>query len=301
MVKKVVVWFKGSIVRAILVALLLPAVTSIGLIAILFTQKSSDALTQQMERNLQQLVIAKAEETDLRLTFSDQAAQETLHQSVRDIAVLDGAGYGFLLDGKGNVVVHPAPEMQNVNLLLGASAEYQKRLRHMTDGNSGSGYYENSDGTSLLVYAPLTSTDWSLAITVPNEAVIAPAIQMRNQVLLFTGVMMLFVSGFSYLFAHLIHAPLAKLSQGVKQLSEEGRADPISVTSFDELRLLANAFNEMASKIWVRETRLKAKMAQLRIEIDAGKKEQRLEAIVETDFFKQLEIDADKLRAQMRS
>src|SRR5690606_17892284 len=100
--------------------------------------------------------------------------------------------------------------------------------------------------------------------------------------------------------SRLIHKPVLQLLQGVQQISQEQKADEIALSSFDEFNRLASAFNEMASRVWERESRLKAKVAEMRIEIDAQRKQQRLESIVETDFFKRLEVNASRLRANVK-
>jgi hypothetical protein len=56
----------------------------------------------------------------------------------------------------------------------------------------------------------------------------------------------------------------------------------------------------MASRVWERESQLKAKVAEMRIEIDTQHKQKRVDSIVETDFFKRLEANANRLRAEVR-
>ena len=96
-------------------------------------------------------------------------------------------------------------------------------------------------------------------------------------------------------FGCLIHKPLLQLLQGVQQVADAHKADEIQVNSFAEFNHLAQAFNEMASHVWERESQLKAKVAEMRIEIDTQRKQQRVDSIVETDFFKRLEANANKL------
>jgi hypothetical protein len=89
--------------------------------------------------------------------------------------------------------------------------------------------------------------------------------------------------------------------QGVQQVADAHKADEIQVNSFTEFTNLAQAFNEMASHVWERESQLKAKVAEMRIEINTQRKQQRVDSIVETDFFKRLEADASRLRADVRN
>jgi hypothetical protein len=91
-----------------------------------------------------------------------------------------------------------------------------------------------------------------------------------------------------------------QLLQGVYQVTEDRKAEELALDSFVEIDRLAAAFNHMASIVWERERRLKEKVAEMRIEIDTRRKQERLEAIVETDFFQRLEVNASKLRDELK-
>jgi methyl-accepting chemotaxis protein len=151
------------------------------------------------------------------------------------------------------------------------------------------------------VYAPVPNTGWSLGISIPRENVIAPAMTMRNRAIAITAVLVGAAVILAVFLARLIHNPLLQLLQGVQQVADAHKADEIQVNSFTEFTHLAQAFNEMASHVWERESQLKAKVAEMRIEINTQRKQQRVDSIVETDFFKRLEADASRLRADVRN
>ena len=67
MMEKLVGWLQKSIYRAILLAFVIVSVVPIIIISVLFTRNSMEALTQQMEENLQLLAQSKAEEINLKL------------------------------------------------------------------------------------------------------------------------------------------------------------------------------------------------------------------------------------------
>ena len=54
----------------------------------------------------------------------------------------------------------------------------------------------------------------------------------------------------------------------------------------------------MASEVYARTQSLKEQVRELRIEIDAVKEQQSVEAIVETDFFRNLQEQARLLRSR---
>lgn len=64
----------------------------------------------------------------------------------------------------------------------------------------------------------------------------------------------------------------------------------------DALGLLARVFQKMAREVYFREQRLKQQVQELKIELDMVKQDKQVEEIVESDFFKQLESEADELR-----
>ncbi len=68
----------------------------------------------------------------------------------------------------------------------------------------------------------------------------------------------------------------------------------------DELAQLARLFRKMAIEIQAREENLKRQVQELRIEIDEVKKTRHVEQIVESDYFKELQANAKKLRQRAK-
>lgn len=233
---------------------------------------------------------------------------ESLKQIALGINILNGGGYGFLIDPDGQVIAHPAYQEvdaskgteEDASLLTVGSDAYRRLIQNMVSGESGLGYYDEAGGSSLLVYAPIPETGWSLGISLPRETVIAPAIAMRNRAIVITVTLVTVAVIFAVVLSRLIHKPVRQLLQGVQQIAEDRRADEVHVRSFEEFDQLAQAFNEMAAKVWERERKLKARMAEMRIEIDSQRRQQQIDSIVETDFFKRLEANARQLRSQIK-
>ena len=241
--------------------------------------------------------------------MSHDVTIESLKQIALQISVLDGVGTGFLIADTGQVIAHPAYQdadaskgtQEEVSLLTVGSTEYRHLIQEMVNGRQGLGYYSDDMGESLLVFAPVPETGWSLGISIPRESVIAPATAMRNRAILITVIMVVTAVILAIFLTRLIHRPVVQLLHGVAQVSEAQKADIIQVNSFAEFDHLAQAFNDMASHVWERETKLKAEVAEMRIEIDTQRKQQRVDSIVETDFFKRLEANVSKLRADLRN
>jgi hypothetical protein len=64
----------------------------------------------------------------------------------------------------------------------------------------------------------------------------------------------------------------------------------------DELGQLANVFRNMAREVYARTQSLKQQVQELRIEIDVFKRQKQVDEITETDFFKDLQSKARKMR-----
>ena len=64
----------------------------------------------------------------------------------------------------------------------------------------------------------------------------------------------------------------------------------------DALGQLARVFQRMAGQVFERERRLKAQVQQLRIEIDETRAAQQVAEITDTDYFRNLQAKASKLR-----
>ena len=241
--------------------------------------------------------------------MSHDVTIDSLKEIALQISVLDGVGTGFLIEDTGKVIAHPEYQdadasegtEEEESLLTVGSVEYQALIEKMVNGREGLGYYSDDTGELLLVFAPVPATGWSLGISIPRENVIAPAMAMRNRAIMITAVMVITAVFLAIILSRLIHRPIVQLLHGVQQVSKAQKADIIQVKSFAEFDELAQAFNDMASHVWERETKLKAKVAEMRIEIDTQHRQQRVEAIVETDFFKRLEANVNKLRADVRN
>ena len=78
---------------------------------------------------------------------------------------------------------------------------------------------------------------------------------------------------------------------------EPGTLDGVASRD-DALGQLARVFQRMAREVVDRERRLKAQVQQLRIEIDEARAARKVEEITDTDFFRNLQEKASKLRLE---
>lgn len=68
----------------------------------------------------------------------------------------------------------------------------------------------------------------------------------------------------------------------------------------DELSDLADSFQVMTAKVAARERELTREVKRLQVQIDAGRREESVREITETDFFSDLQAKAAQMRSRMR-
>jgi hypothetical protein len=112
---------------------------------------------------------------------------------------------------------------------------------------------------------------------------------------------LLFTLANAGLVAQSMSRPLLRLTEAAKQMQEahlaRQQATELEATAGqDEISQLSRVFGKMALEVIGREEALRAEVAQLRIEIDESKKARQVEEIVESDYFRDLQAKARRLR-----
>jgi GAF domain-containing protein len=105
----------------------------------------------------------------------------------------------------------------------------------------------------------------------------------------------------------MIHEPLKNSHNqvtGVLQLLDARDPESNEIIPFDQnLQQMMESFSSLAVaalEAYIREQTLRQEIQQLRIEIDAVKREQQVEEIIETDFFRDLQTKAKEMRQRGR-
>jgi len=238
-------------------------------------------------------------------------------------------GYAFLISKNGTFVTHPRKDLIMNETLFGlAEADHDEELRKigrsMIHGQSGFVPFRDfmSGKKCWLVYAPIPSTGWSLAVLFPQDELMADVLHLNKvNVLLATAGFLILLIVIIYI-ANSITKPLQILAGATKDIAK-GRWDfelP-DLKSTDEVGGLAASFLSMkdALKKYIREltetTAIKEHMeSELRIAHDIqlsivpkifppfpGRKEFELHAILEParevggDFYDFFFIDDSRL------
>ncbi len=204
---------------------------------------------------------------------------QTINQKIINTQIGE-LGYAFLLDNNGNVIARPELSSEDKkwdesfeagNMLLSDNPDLAAIAKNMTEGKKGITMCSLSDGDKYVAYAPLNNTKWSMAIVLPVEEIIAPALntqskineytdetstvinreaeKVRNTYLILFIIIIFMVAATSLLLARTIVNPITTLIKGAKALGSGDLDSRVHINSGDELETLAGSFNKMADDL----------------------------------------------------
>ncbi|MDO9538653.1 MAG: SpoIIE family protein phosphatase [Methanocalculus sp.] len=204
---------------------------------------------------------------------------ETINQMILGTNV-GGDGYAMLIDSDGHVITRPGlraddrlwdESFTTENLLESPNREIRAVTRKMVDGNTGISRIHLDKREVFISYAPVRSTGWSIAVVVPVEDVIAPALETGaklNQQTIKTAeeinqeserAMHLFIVSMlaligaavvgSAVFSQAITKPLKRLSEGATAIGGGDLSFRVNTDTKDEFADLAANFNQMADDL----------------------------------------------------
>ena len=166
-------------------------------------------------------------------------------------------GYGFLVSKNGTVVTHPNEHLiMNETIFSIAEARGDARLREigreMIKGKYGFVPFSSilTGKKCWMVYAPLSSSGWSLGVLFPQDELMEDITRL-NRTVLFLGLAgFLFLLVVIVLIAESITRPLRTLAGATKDIAT-GNLDiqlPL-IKSRDEVGKLAESFNYMRTSL----------------------------------------------------
>ncbi len=204
---------------------------------------------------------------------------ETINQMIIETTI-SGDGYAMLIDADGHVISRPGLDagdrlwdesFTTENLLESANRELRAVVLKMVDGQSGISRISLDQNEVFIAYAPVRSTGWSIAVVMPVETVIAPALQTgerleeqtaktaskidsqitRTRHLFIVTMVVLIGSAIigSALFSQAITRPLKRLSEGAEAIGSGDLAYRVDCGTRDEFADLASNFNQMAEDL----------------------------------------------------
>lgn len=191
-----------------------------------------------------------------------------------------GRGYAVLLNRNGSVISRPGLSAGNVrwneqfsgeNAFGSTDPGLAAVAANMTAGKTGVGKVRFNGTEVYVAYAPVSSMNWSLAISVPVSEITRPVEKFTGKidtatkdtgqhittqtdrlltvfVLLFVAIL-LFVFIVSLLLSRIITKPVATLKEGAGAFGDGDLTYRIRIDSGDEFEDLAGSFNAMAEEL----------------------------------------------------
>jgi HAMP domain-containing protein len=117
------------------------------------------------------------------------------------------------------------------------------------------------------------------------------------------GLVVVLLGAFSFWLARSITRPIARLTQAARTM-EKGELDTAHLNQVinrrfgDEVSKLAEVFQTMARQVQLREQQLKEQIVEMRIQIDEQKMAQQVREVTDTDYFRNLQANAQSMRAR---
>ena len=162
--------------------------------------------------------------------------------------------YSFILGPKGRYVVHPDKD----RILNGtfydygdpSDEDYKELGDLMLKGKSGV-HKAYLDGIhSLVYYAPLMHSGWSMGIAVPSEVQMAPSLFLGTFIIVLILLGLLIVSLVSYFKIKKATRPLMKLAQSAQEVAGGNFDTELpDIKTNDEIRLLRDSFDNMQKSL----------------------------------------------------
>ncbi len=166
----------------------------------------------------------------------------------------------IIITRKGDYVYHPDPAQIMNNSIYKDAQKYQRPLikqlaDKMTSGQRGVMKLDGWDTNTRqwVAFYPIASTQWSIAVRVPEDVVLAKVRQQGIQIAVVLLVSLLLILVTVWLVIGKITQPLARLTEGVKSVAEGNLDAVVEVNSNDEIGLLAESFTDMAARLNKRE------------------------------------------------
>jgi sigma-B regulation protein RsbU (phosphoserine phosphatase) len=182
---------------------------------------------------------------------------EWLQKIVASIKIAE-SGYGFLLTKNGTFVTHPQSDLvMNETIFSVAEAREDAWMREigrqMIHGQSGFIPFENfkTGKDCWMVYAPLSSSSWSLGVLFPQVELMADVARLNRTVFIIFLAGIGIICGVIVLIARSITRPLRLLSHATSHIAT-GNLDITlpALKSRDEVGMLAEAIYRRAYRCY---------------------------------------------------
>ncbi len=222
--------------------------------------------------------------TCYRKEFKGLVNVDDFKKSVLDIRFAK-TGYSFVIDGKGNAVIHP--KIQGVNILK-AQELPNEFLEEMLLKKTGEMKYqwknpgEEKARLKLSLYNYLPAYDWIVASSSYMEEIYEPLTLIRNLILAIFCITILMVLILTFTLSASITKPLQTLMLYFEQASSGDFSLRMSKASNDEIGKLATYFNRFMRQLEEYDKKLQKEIGDRKeVEEILRESEERYRSIME--------------------
>lgn len=150
-------------------------------------------------------------------------------------------------------------------------------VKKALEGNESADIYK--DYRNITVFGSfgkikIAGLDWIILAEIDLEEADRPIVETRNIIIFLTMILSVVVFIFSFILAKKLTEPIIALTKAAEEIGKGNLNTKAFVQTSDEIKVLADTFNEMIEKINVKEDELqKEKSERIRSAIDAQEKE----------------------------
>lgn len=177
------------------------------------------------------------------------ATLDHLQELIKDMK-LSGKGYGLIQGADMATIAHPDEKwLGNKEIVTAGDERLTIIFKRMSQGESGYAEYALQGVEKIMAFAPIKTTDWSIAQTADMADVMAPLTNVRkiNLTITVIGILVLLIT--SVIIAHYVAKPLVILSNAAGLVAKGDLTQEVKVKGKDEIGRLAASFNEMTDNL----------------------------------------------------
>lgn len=170
--------------------------------------------------------------------------------------------------------------------------------------------YGDKFGSWVSAYAPIRNSKGeavaALGIDFTSTYVNEVRQQILNKIYLAFSITYIILLVLVYFVSQILTRPMVGLTRAAEQIGEGNYnvglqfLDALrqSSRSHDEIGTMERVFRSMMDKVYQREQTLRKQVEELKIVIDERKRNKQVEDIVESEFFQELKVKAQKMRTE---
>ena len=160
----------------------------------------------------------------------------------------------FVFDRSGRYIAHS----ERKRIYLGERFEEKEILQRVALDSMGQSIYTNKDGVKMVAaFIGLPKYGWGVVFQQKRDVAFALANKMKKQILLFVAIFVALSSFIAVVYTRWIVTPVNQLISGIEQFERGDLRYRIPSLGKDEISMLAERFNEMASRLIEFQQKLK--------------------------------------------